>query len=1423
MSTTYYKYAQFESCTPLSAAATNYTFDLTWTLEQTNIYKYYKIEIYRYIGEYNVPVTTAPDENNIHTASLPIYTIEQQFDTDDEPINSVVVTTDYFNGSVESSTQTGLITDFATFSDDLNRYNNNDTVLVNNHNLTDASSDSTLLTDIVQTKRMVYYIITTWIKGVYDASPYCIGSHCKTGVLDNTSTKTQVKHDVLHFEGDLIWVTKIPNSLVSLNSDSRGISRTSVDLNSLYLNPAQHTQRGGYAWTSDRGTGNFFRFNLKNGLQTGKFNNIYQYDSPGHGICVEPSTGDCYSGDDPTGHIVKGLTSSLPVSCDESTSGSTTDICDLTYCYGIVNIPQQDTKYCVSERNHANDTGYLTIFNVLDCSKTSLTTPKIYGVASGPDGSVFGVSSKYNTIAVIKSDNTTGLDTSINSYNVTVTTDNPALWPNNGDKKYYHLICCREDGWICDHYINTNQNADSVIDDSKSINSEVNYEIDGETRTSKGVGIDGENNIWGLGLYRNKIYRIGTTSDYSSGGNCRYPSNNLENQPLSYNNSEIEWFLLRDAGYVNTSPASTILGNVDDTYSADWLGNGTLATAHDAWWSLVENKRFEINPNSYKADASTNPSGGFNVTKETGGTSTYTKHYGIRMKDYTTNLAGCLTGIEAWYNTFANIDSQTCYLSSGLTLTQKETLVENNLKGRRLFPWYGTKDSCINLAFSGNNARSYLNSYKPGYAIGDTTTPSYTLELENWNGYSYEYSDFTGNLLIAGLENSKINKDIINPNPNFPTEPDPENPTVIQPTVSMNLTAQHSNNGYQDVYAYCYPWDIVSTTLTHISGYDNLTLTGTISVNSGSFDIQDIHFYTDDYDSKRYVIENNGEIRDVFPINHTYNEPTKIGLFYLPSGHNDGSEYLHIRKAGGSYFPYFTLSTYNVYTGVTTLYTLSATVTVLERWPEPKAYLESTDLLNLRTSMFNNSTWGVDRFDKSSSLYNEGNTNDALRNNIIYGVDPIKIDFQDRSIARTYPISSWYVTLSTNNNLISWYPTSSLFLQTTTALNVGADEQNFFDALTSLNFRYGDYKFIMNVAASTTNTSSDKEFINYMNISEFEPFAQFWAKTAYTVNSNYTSDSPTPAIQIANILNGNNINYPFISGYAPNLTIYFQDSSEAHTFPIAEYIWNFGDYYNEGSSNVKELSSNYYTISSDDVVISQGTFDVPNWKTNYTGHTAVHTYTIPGTYDVSLTVKASSTNTQDVCAKYVDTINDVKRFYIYVEEIPPVYTGGIKISDNAVSGFTYSGVFSGISPQTYYFVASNILAGSFPICKVMWDFGDGTIETITRIPSSDITSQGLTMTYNIDPRYTIVPHTYINNTTNNNYYNISVSAFACNTNTAILTSSNTSIGPIFSPYIQADEKRKLIGSRFDSSGNIIYLFEGLTTKNIYTVAISGVI
>lgn len=989
---------------------------------------------------------------------------------------------------------------------------------------------------------------------------------------------------------------------------------------------------------------------------------------------------------------------------------------------------------------------------------------------------------------------------------------------------------------------------------------------------------------------KTKVYRtagdwfandgIDETVIFPYGGRSRYPNIPLNEWPSSTTNTtEIEWFLTRAAGlstyrwdlcrrktYPSIGYEVFALSEIDpptldNSEVVDWYpGVYSPQTAYQAWWSLVDQKMLRVSlakgegGGSFIFGAKNSEAGWLKEPWKTApyfkvydnddvSEDIYSRKWGIRM-----SLSGIpgvsasnydlfyeterdtwepiiINRINKWSAAFA--DKNTGYSTiTGLTSAAKTILINNNLSGITVQSFWKFATGIT------QTSESYIADWLP-----QTTKNNISYYANNLKYYDfgseplkdiYMYSDFTGNILSKATNSIlSTNISVIGPSP-------------TEPTISLSVSGYQSNNGYQDTPAYCYPWkntlpSLMSAHYTSISGYDDFTVNFLISCNMGSYWLTSFLLSTDDFNSQILNITKNIQYDSsnnaIATINYTYNNPTINGLYYLPYGNPIVSAYEHVSpcilKPNGKFNPKIGTNTVNVYDyrgGLCQVVNLSSesSISIFERWPEPKFYLDIADDDISRRSIFCHNKWGD--LDKADSIYKESNSVDAKRYDITYGVDPISAAITNRSIARTWPISSGCITISTNNLYLGWDDNAKSF---DIPMNITQDTQSYYELITSLPFRYGKYNITMNVQASTTSTSSDKFFIQYVNVSEFEPYANFYMLSAETLPSSFCIDTDSISASLVNTItayNGegqyNNTIFNFISGYAPNLTVYFKDTSEAHTFPISSYQWNFGDPFNEGPADITDIRSNYYTITN--VQILNGDFNHPCWLTDKQNHIVSHTYIMPGTYDVTLTVKASSTSTSNICAKYTEDIGE-QYFHVYVEEISPRCNEGIFASVSCDSEFTNT--IHGITGDTtalVYFMASSIIAGSFPIGRMDWDFGDGDVQIVTRYPLTEKTNQNINI-YNgsfyvndqNDPRNMVIPHIYNNSSLTNQTYNISVSAYACNTNTMIYCSGGELVGPI-TPAIEqrVDGQRNLIGSRFDERGNLIYTLEGKSSDAI---------
>jgi len=117
---------------------------------------------------------------------------------------------------------------------------------------------------------------------------------------------------------------------------------------------------------------------------------------------------------------------------------------------------------------------------------------------------------------------------------------------------------------------------------------------------------------------------------------------------------------------------------------------------------------------------------------------------------------------------------------------------------------------------------------------------------------------------------------------------------------------------------------------------------------------------------------------------------------------------------------------------------------------------------------------------------------------------------------------------------------------------------------------------------------------------------------------------------------------------------------------------------------------------------------------------------------------------------------------------------------------TVTSSVTGISPHTIQLSPKLCIPGSFPIDKIVWDFGDGSpLETVTRYttPNKDKFINTSTFFDDInDPRNFDATHTYNRTDTNFAMFYPSLTCYSANTSTA--DSCSIVIGPIVYPNIK---------------------------------------
>lgn len=1400
------------SVSPLTAvsprypSSNNHKFTINWCDPNQSTFNVSYLRLYRYIGNKHscVDINSIPEPpangSGSNGRTRIIYLIKQLFDpVSGLPKNPREYEQILYNMNGAEQPPLSVVNSIPlSFQDDLSPfYDSGSTSLKSAYGITDASDDRQILNEIYTTQRPIYYLLATYVRGVRDVAPYCIGAHTLTGIVDAFSVKTQVLHNVLHYEHDMIWQNRVPIVLRGSTPSKLRISRTAVDINRIYQEAAQRgpTGRGGYVWvTARQENGEVLRYNLSNGVQSG-LGDSNESDGWGHGIAIDLDTGDAITGTG-SGEIAR-------------FSGSNFNLTRQIYstrvpsCYGLTNIPGRPSLLGVSERRGNPCSGGVGSIGIYDITTTNTngtfkgtrnhsgTNGDPYGIASGSDGYVYVAHAGSSRAAWTNAERTdTNCGKSTPAWATGITTDIKNVWPNtNASNSDYHLFI---NAYLGDGVYMTKGTAAEWRNDTNTqwikciaFNSTDNY--------FRGIGIDGDNNIQGLGWYRGKIYRNAPPNYTNRDGNPligeTYDSVRLSLWPFSATNTrEIEWFLLRRHQTMdNITPRNF---------------NGASRTAKAAWLSLVEFRRHEVehNPaNGSPTSSSYSDIRGWNPDPS----QPNTWMYGIRIKPtFTTTQIVDL--IREWDNVYG---------------TNPE-----NIAGRQTHPNINHDRSTV-LAESSVTTENV----SPQSEVKTLANGHRGIICSNYNGYSYQYSDFTGNLLAAAIAETLYNFSL-----GRPTETPP----------ALNLFLSGTNLPiFVEQNPQCYPWPhtvtrngIIPVTQTSqttaISSYDNLDTTFTLVAHFGSYIIDRWVLDVNDYGSVIYTRTDNSIYNEnllnyvsAININHVYQTPSKGRRSYLdtppiynehltlPYGEFTTPGLINLYNTG-DFIPVATIGgVSSVYSCPPTMSTFNSSnkVTVYERWPEPRFFTSVTDDAQFRQNYFRvpptHPLRGDDRYDKRDRLERLSNISDAVRNEVIIGVEPIDGEFQDRSISRSFATTAWQMKITTDNK---WLTPSSINFPRITR-NLLQDTQAAFDPLSSIIFQYGTNTITLTTFAETTNTISDRVFSQCINIDEMEPLAYYEILSGRTINpinrSSYVN-IPAPNAQFAP-------GETYISGYAPFVSVTFTQSSLAHTFPISSYTWNFGDIYND--------ETNIITINATNVIA--GGFSWNNdpqkhqvWQTDVSLAAETHVYTMPGRYNTTLTVNASNTSTEDIYTKYPYVEGLTHKYVVEVVEIEP-QCGDFYAGPTNPPTTNNIHLISGVSPVSGYFKLDNITVGSFDICTVKWQFGD-RIETITNNPPTTETSQGLPINVTPNVYDTIVP--YIFESAIPQQFTIGVSAFACFTNTMIdCTPTNKTTGLIYSRIFTEYSDFDLKKSTIDDDGNIIYVFNDNKNNISHTIVLSG--
>ena len=219
-------------------------------------------------------------------------------------------------------------------------------------------------------------------------------------------------------------------------------------------------------------------------------------------------------------------------------------------------------------------------------------------------------------------------------------------------------------------------------------------------------------------------------------------------------------------------------------------------------------------------------------------------------------------------------------------------------------------------------------------------------------------------------------------------------------------------------------------------------------------------------------------------------------------------------------------------------------------------------------------------------------------------------------------------------------------------------------------------------------------------------------------------------------------------------------------------------------------------------------FDYPSTTTSlfssFSASVFRHFYTVPGTYDVDVTVYPSNT-AQSTSAFEAATIT------LSEIQAAPTFT----VFQNG-SLFVY-GASAYEQPLTVQFCTSGTKAGSYLPEAVVWNFGDGDKQVVSLYePSSANTFFTLN---SADPRNYVISHTYSRLLSSSQTTFTPVLSTISQVTGSTLSVSGSAIGPL---NLLAARKRRLIKNRmFNANDDLLFVFEDATTNQTFMELISA--
>ena len=428
--------------------------------------------------------------------------------------------------------------------------------------------------------RYVAYVIQSTPNDT-TACPYALFTHTTWGMALR-STKTQVRHDILYSEGELVWKTDMRR----IPPTAPNMSRVAVDVMAISRDSAHHggpEGLGGWGWVGERGTGCVYRLSLR----TGDVYAIYvdsDFGGGARGLAIDGRTGNLYASGDDASKLIE-----LTVDPLDPHTGTQTRVATLSapavsgVTYGMVPVARQPSVfYCVVRGSSVVrwDAGAHEGHKVA-------TVASPYGICSGPDGSVWVTTDDGKLLGV--DGPATGLSMQLpggtgGGFFAGVTCEFSHLYPNNGTG--YSIFVAHNESSTSGTTIRA-----YFEPTTKTLSGPWTTCMDGDMR---GVSIDSENNVWGTqntGAYFYVTYRMQNNSAFPFGGLARYPAVAIADHVLvdQTNTREIEWFLTRDPDQMSLDARAAWLAivgsNASVSYDKSVTYPGIGIRQYDTWTS----------------------------------------------------------------------------------------------------------------------------------------------------------------------------------------------------------------------------------------------------------------------------------------------------------------------------------------------------------------------------------------------------------------------------------------------------------------------------------------------------------------------------------------------------------------------------------------------------------------------------------------------------------------------------------------------------------------------------------------------------------------------------------------------------------------------------------------------------------------------